>query len=282
MNKWNQEEIEILIECYQSNLKNEEISTKLNRSLKSINRKIDILKKKEIICKHKRESIANLRTKQINDLIKQNYTLREISDKTGLTYNNLTAFCRSHAITPNHHTNWSVNEIAILKDMIINGKSYKEIATHLNRSTSTISNQVARLGLKRIHISNKKYKDSKLINGGFFNVIKSGAKVRNLEFNITIEQIEDLFLKQNGKCALSGIILNLTKNSNYRLSTASLDRIDSSKGYIIENIQWIHKRINKIKNDLPEDEFLEWIQLIYNYKFNQPCSASKYESSQMS
>ena len=40
-------------------------------------------------------------------------------------------------------------------------------------------------------------------------------------------------------------------------TTASLDRIDSSKGYTTDNIQWVHKDINIMKNDYGNDYFIE-------------------------
>ena len=47
-------------------------------------------------------------------------------------------------------------------------------------------------------------------------------------------------------------------------STASLDRIDSSKGYTIDNIQWLHKDINKMKWDFSQEKFLELCKKIVN------------------
>lgn len=47
-------------------------------------------------------------------------------------------------------------------------------------------------------------------------------------------------------------------------STASLDRIDSSKDYTIGNVQWIHKSINLMKNVIPQDIFVEWCVKIAN------------------
>src|SRR6266852_3624187 len=45
------------------------------------------------------------------------------------------------------------------------------------------------------------------ISSSIFNKIKVTAKERNLSFNITIQQAWDLFLKQERKCALSGVEL---------------------------------------------------------------------------
>jgi hypothetical protein len=81
-------------------------------------------------------------------------------------------------------------------------------------------------------------------------------KKRGLEFNVSIEQVWHLFLKQNRKCALSGLELSFTffhKRKQDR--TTSLDRIDSSKGYTIDNVQWVHKRINAMKSALTDEEF---------------------------
>lgn len=85
---------------------------------------------------------------------------------------------------------------------------------------------------------------------------------RNLEMTITIEYIWDLFLQQNRKCALSGVDLLLWKYAKDTNANASLDRIDNTKGYIINNIQWIHKTINKMKTDLKQQEFLDFCIII--------------------
>ena len=44
--------------------------------------------------------------------------------------------------------------------------------------------------------------------------------------------------------------------------TASLDRIDSSKGYIEGNVQWVHKRVNLMKGNMSTENFIEWCNLV--------------------
>ena len=86
---------------------------------------------------------------------------------------------------------------------------------------------------------------------------------RKLE--IDIQFIWDLFLKQNRKCALSGIELTFPKNNNNeekKKSTASLDRIDSKKGYIKDNVQWVHKDVNRMKNIYSQDYFVKMCKAI--------------------
>lgn len=105
------------------------------------------------------------------------------------------------------------------------------------------------------------------INMSFYNRIKKNAKARNnIKFDVSIEYIWNLFVKQNRKCALTGIELIFGKTIKNDITTASLDRIDSDIGYIEGNVQWVHKDINWIKNDFPESEFFSWIEKIYNYR----------------
>jgi hypothetical protein len=37
-----------------------------------------------------------------------------------------------------------------------------------------------------------------------------------------------------------------------------LDRIDSEKGYTLENIQWVHKTINQMKMNMKENDFIQF------------------------
>lgn len=94
----------------------------------------------------------------------------------------------------------------------------------------------------------------------------NGAKTRNLVVEITPKNIWDLFIKQNRLCALSGIEICFGKTRK-GVNTASVDRIDSSLGYIISNIQIVHKKINQIKMDLSQDDFIDLCVHVAN-KFN--------------
>ena len=112
-------------------------------------------------------------------------------------------------------------------------------------------------------ISRLKWKGFGEISGEFWAKTIRSATVRNYNFEITIEQGWELFLKQNRKCALSGVELIFSQKRQHRgETTASVDRIDSSGHYTLNNVQWLHKVVNNLKMDLPEQEFLEWCRLI--------------------
>lgn len=100
------------------------------------------------------------------------------------------------------------------------------------------------------------------IGGNFLYKIKKSAESRGIEFKLTIEQIWDLFLKQNRKCKLSGLELKF-KKSHKETNTASLDRIDSKKDYEIDNVQWVHKDVNIMKQDMSDENFIYYCGKVY-------------------
>lgn len=102
------------------------------------------------------------------------------------------------------------------------------------------------------------------ISGTFWSRLKYYSKRRKKlpPVQIDIKYGWKLFLRQNGKCALSGLPLQFGSYDLNEETTASLDRIDSSRGYVKGNVQWVHKTINKMKQDLPQDMFVEFCNII--------------------
>lgn len=65
--------------------------------------------------------------------------------------------------------------------------------------------------------------------------------------------LKELFVKQNGLCALSGVPLRLGQN-------ASLDHIiPSSKNGVddISNYRWAHTKVNQLRGNLTDEEFYD-------------------------
>lgn len=105
------------------------------------------------------------------------------------------------------------------------------------------------------------------IAGHYIKRLESNAKRREIEFNIDVDDIWNQFLKQERCCALTGWPLRFEKDTRKRTDqTASVDRIDSDKVYIPENIQIVHKDINFIKSDYSQEEFLYIVNSIYNHQ----------------
>lgn len=115
----------------------------------------------------------------------------------------------------------------------------------------------------------KRFNGFELVSGSLMNRYAKRAKHANMEFNITAEYIYNLFVNQNETCTLSGIKLImpfLSSNPRGWRGTASLDRIDSSKGYIEGNVQWVHKDLNTMKWSFTQELFFKYCKLVVDYQ----------------
>lgn len=91
------------------------------------------------------------------------------------------------------------------------------------------------------------------------------SKKYNRELSIDEQDLKILWEKQSGICSLSGELLDLGNTWNERDSggkSVSLDRIDSLMGYTNDNTQYIHKDIQDMKMDKPEDVFIYWCRKV--------------------
>lgn len=101
------------------------------------------------------------------------------------------------------------------------------------------------------------YKGTKHISQTYFSQVKLNAHKRHLKFDLTIDDLDKLIQSQNFKCYLSGMEISINDK------TASLDRIDSSKGYIKNNVAWCHKDINRIKSNFSNEYFIDICTNVY-------------------
>lgn len=160
------------------------------------------------------------------------------------------------------------------------GKTYterygEEVATRLINSRRDSAKKQFENVEQRLSRRDKRWTGYKDIAGYTWRRIQSGASQRNLEFSITIEEAWDIYTSQKGICALSGfpIVLDaslgsLNKNG-YQRSTASLDRIESDKGYIKGNVQWVHKDINRLKSNWSEEHFFKMCEAVTLFQDNK-------------
>ena len=114
---------------------------------------------------------------------------------------------------------------------------------------------------------NPRWKGYGEITGDQYEGIKRVAKLRKIKFNVSIKYLWDLFVNQQRKCCLSGIPL-LFKTNHESSGTASLDRIDSSFGYIKGNVQWVHKDVNIMKNQYSQEKYIEICKKVATYDRN--------------
>lgn len=94
-----------------------------------------------------------------------------------------------------------------------------------------------------------------------YNRLKSSAKKRGIDFDLTLSDLNNLTFPIT--CPILGIPLAL--NNVQSDNSYSIDRIDSSKGYTIDNIIVISWKANRLKNNASNED-LKKISNFYNKK----------------
>ena len=95
------------------------------------------------------------------------------------------------------------------------------------------------------------------------------AKRRFKDIDITLEDLKEVWEQQKGVCPYTGYKLILPESSNISeidfFHRASLDRIDSSLGYVKGNIQFISTPINLMKSDKSDESIKQFLKEISEF-----------------
>lgn len=83
------------------------------------------------------------------------------------------------------------------------------------------------------------------------------------DFNISLDYVCDLWEKQGGKCAITGIDMTYRYHDP---KAASIDRIDSSLGHIEGNIQLICQGVNRMKNTHPNEMIIDFFETYFKVR----------------
>jgi len=125
------------------------------------------------------------------------------------------------------------------------------------------------------------YRDNQ--KGSLFSYTLRNVRKRFKEFDLDLKYLEDLWELQKGICPYTKIKLILPKYTNSITDPthrASLDRMDSSKGYIKGNVQFISTSINYMKSTMSHQQTLDFLQLItsnLSFDKNQTISSPQTE-----
>lgn len=137
-------------------------------------------------------------------------------------------------------------------------KQYYNYKYDLARATK--NNTVCRLCHNRSAKNSKgKYKEIPI---SWFDTKKRKALDKGRDFGFDIKYIWALYIKQDRKCALSGLPLDFNVDTDSGM--VSIDRINNDKGYIKRNIQLLHKDANYAKWTFTQKYFIELCNLVAN------------------
>lgn len=91
-----------------------------------------------------------------------------------------------------------------------------------------------------------------------FNTTRFNAGKRKINFELTQELFNLLFFLQDYKCKQTGIPLDFTSMQGKRPFGPTIDRIDNSKGYTIDNVQIVCNIYNYAKNQFTHDDVIKF------------------------
>lgn len=111
---------------------------------------------------------------------------------------------------------------------------------------------VARIRFCSGKCQTRNFRNTKPLDNRFIHW-KSAAKQKGMEFSITMDD-----LAWPDKCMYLDLELDYSSGKDKHDATASLDRIDSSKGYVPGNVQIISNLANRMKNDASSDMLVKF------------------------
>lgn len=113
---------------------------------------------------------------------------------------------------------------------------------------------------KEIKSDYRRYCRSKLLAQ-----LRFRAKEQGVPFDLSPEDLIAQWEEQDGFCWYTGKKLNLLLESNGNFPHRDFPSIDKrypSRGYVSGNIAWMTYSVNRMKNDLDEDEFISFCKVV--------------------
>ena len=96
------------------------------------------------------------------------------------------------------------------------------------------------------------------------NYINTLLSHKHRRDNLDIDYMMGIYDAQHGRCALSGRKMTYLRGHGKVPTNISIDRIDSSKGYVKGNVQLVCCVVNMIKNEWEQDDFVQFCRDIVN------------------
>lgn len=96
-----------------------------------------------------------------------------------------------------------------------------------------------------------------------------GCKTRALQakipYDLDVEYLVELYNKQDGKCALSGMVLENFVRSGKNVYNTSVDRIIPNLGYVKGNVRLVCAQVNMMRSNMEDCELIKICRNIVNY-----------------
>ena len=141
----------------------------------------------------------------------------------------------------------------------------KELREYTRRTKNGKVDFFCGLGCSREDNSEKSRDEFSPFRLIMFNA-KRTAKHKKYQFDLDLPFLKGLWEVQNGRCAYSKIKMTLPASLRVdrqkSLIAASLDRVDSSRGYTQDNVEFVCRFVNLGKNTFSQEEVKDFFKKI--------------------
>lgn len=105
--------------------------------------------------------------------------------------------------------------------------------------------------------------------------MRGGARKRKKEWELTASQFVELIYDNCYYCGIApnttvnptrGMSLQKTRELECFITYNGIDRVDSSKGYEVDNVVPCCEQCNRAKLDYSAQEFLSWVERVHNHQ----------------
>lgn len=200
--------------------------------------------------------------------VRQLYEIEQLPAATvcralSLTDQQLCYICQQHhIINAKTSRRWTAPDIEHLQQMLRDNCSVDDICRDLKRSDIAIVNRCEELGIQQQYpIIMERKNQLKNARCTFEKTLKwklGFAKTRaaklNIPFNLKVEDLLQMLDQQSGKCFYTE--MELTPKPSVP-NTISIDRVDSNQGYTKDNVVLCVWDVNRMKQDLPVNRFVD-------------------------
>jgi len=210
-------------------------------------------------------------TEEEIEYLKNNYgkiSVQEIADKFNRTY--ISIVCKAHEVgISNKRQNTSKDKQ--YRTCIVCKKVFEKTPDNFTsfkakRDGVTFVSKCKKC--ERIKIAERYSNLDKYIKSILQNIKKNNTRTSK-GYELDFDFIMDLYNKQEGKCEVTGIEMTHVRGKGMVYSNLSIDRIDSSKGYLKNNVQLICFWANWSKSSLDYSLFKELINKSYKVLNNE-------------
>lgn len=102
----------------------------------------------------------------------------------------------------------------------------------------------------------------------FIRSINNRVALKNKTKDITLEELKEIWDKQEGICPITGWKMTLRMKEKQRKQAvpnqASLDRIDHTKGYIKGNLRFVSLMANYCRNTFSDEQVLDFCSAVWH------------------